>query len=226
MKGKEKKKKKNIQRHITLHAVRCKTLKFPRLMFLKRSCFVTLWVGRELIIVMLARKKTHIYISIYINIYQIRFSSSRHISTRHRRRYLDFFRCSEECYKCETSKRENVIQCIGSFFFYQILSDMRFVEVTGWTSRNLSHFVFPLTVQKPRSNMNVPIYSYDFCRMLLVFNVNSGQECQLHVELISMSVTDFSYSQVGLARPQSWTRCFINTTSDPLSTLSCLFGVA
>lgn len=37
--------------------------------------------------------------------------------------------------------------------------------------------------------------------MLSVFNVNSGQECQIHVELISMSITDFSYSQVGLTRP-------------------------
>lgn len=39
-----------------------------------------------------------------------------------------------------------------------------------------------------------------------VFNVNSGQECQIHVELISMSITDFTYSQVGLTRPRSWSR--------------------
>lgn len=45
-----------------------------------------------------------------------------------------------------------------------------------------------------------------FFFMSNVFNVYSGQECQIHVELISMSITDFSYSQVGLTRPQSWSR--------------------
>lgn len=49
--------------------------------------------------------------------------------------------------------------------------------------------------------MNVHIVFILF--MSNVFNVNSGQECQIHVELISMSITDFSYSQVGLTWPWS-----------------------
>lgn len=40
-----------------------------------------------------------------------------------------------------------------------------------------------------------------FLFMLNVFNVNSGQECQIHVELLSMSITDFNYSQVGHTWP-------------------------
>lgn len=45
--------------------------------------------------------------------------------------------------------------------------------------------------------MNVPINSFFLSNVISIFNVNSGQECQIHVELISMSITDFSYSQVG-----------------------------
>lgn len=46
-------------------------------------------------------------------------------------------------------------------------------------------------------------FSFDFFEFMSnVFIVNSGQECQIHVDLC-MLITDFSYSQVGLARPES-----------------------
>ena len=95
-------------------------------------------------------------------------------------------------------------------FYLVFFKDTRhaFVLLTGWTSYNLSHdicrFFFYVTAWKPRSNLWMypfTLFLFYFCQMLLVFNVNSGQECQIHVELISMSITDFSYSQVGLTRP-------------------------
>lgn len=45
-----------------------------------------------------------------------------------------------------------------------------------------------------------------FCFMFNVFTVNSGQKCHLHVEFISMSITDFTFSQVGRTWPRSWSR--------------------
>lgn len=53
---------------------------------------------------------------------------------------------------------------------------------------------------------HLTLFMFLFLLNVVFFNVISGQECQIHVELISMSITDFSYSQVGLTRPQSWTR--------------------
>lgn len=49
------------------------------------------------------------------------------------------------------------------------------------------------------------IFLFDFTSN--VFNVNSGQECQIHVDSLCMLLTDFSSSQVGLAWPESWSRC-------------------
>lgn len=92
---------------------------------------------------------------------------------------------------------------------FLLFEDIRhhFLLQTGWTSCNLSHNVlsyFNVTAWKPRSNLWMypfTLFIIIFCWMLSVFNVNSGQECQIHVELISMSITDFSYSQVGLTWP-------------------------
>lgn len=62
-------------------------------------------------------------------------------------------------------------------------------------------------------------------KCLLVFDVNSGQECQIHVENIYVN----NRFQLQSGRPYTaivMNQICFNTTSDSLSTLSCLFGVA
>lgn len=120
---------------ITLHAVKCKALKFTRLMLKKLGFFMS-WVGRELIIVMLAQKKKKIH---------------THTSNSHQWR-LSLYISSEEIFWFLGTVRsikmwnKQTWKCYSVHWLlvFCLFEDIRhaFLLQTGWTSYNLSHIFF------------------------------------------------------------------------------------
>lgn len=154
----------------------------------KKKVVFMLWVGREFIIVMLAQKKkrhrnTHTHTDTHTHTH---ISDQIVTKVTSSEKNLWFLGTVRSIKKCETSKRENVIQCIGSlcfaflsYFFLFLKSGMCFfnkqVEPHVTCSMIYVFFCFLyVTAWKPRSNLWMYPFTlffilFHFCWMFSVF---------------------------------------------------------
>lgn len=173
---------------ITLHAVKCKALKFTRLMLKKKKkrvvFYVVSWEGDHYCHVGPKKKKkqrhtnahihrrtdthTHTHTHTHLRSNSHQWSSSLYISSEKIFWFLGTVRSvkmwNKQTWKCYS---------VHWLLVFLLFEDIRhhFLLQTGWTSCNLSHNVlsyFNVTAWKPRSNL----WMYPFTLFIIIFLLN------------------------------------------------------